>query len=73
VEALVKAIESHRSEARAPDQARARARNQVRRALSEAAWRTAEGSAQWNATVQAVADRELDPITAAERLLDDRA
>jgi len=73
VEALVKAIESHRSEARAPDQARARARNQVRRALSEAAWRTAEGSAQWDAIVQAVADRELDPITAAERLLEDRA
>ena len=32
---LVKAIESHRSEARSPEQARARARNQVRRALSD--------------------------------------
>jgi LAO/AO transport system kinase len=72
VDKLVKAIEEHRSDARSPEQARARARNQVRRALSEAAWRAAEGRPDWDATVQSVADRELDPITAAERLLEGR-
>jgi LAO/AO transport system kinase len=71
VEALVKAIDAHRSNARSPDQARDRARNQVRRALSEAAWRSAEGRPDWEATVQSVADRELDPISAAERLLEE--
>jgi LAO/AO transport system kinase len=71
VEALGKAIDAHRSDARSPDQARDRARNQVRRALSEAAWRSAEGRPDWEATLQSVADRELDPISAAERLLDE--
>jgi LAO/AO transport system kinase len=70
VDKLVKAIDEHRSAARSPEQARARARNQVRRALSEAAWRAAERRPDWEAYVQSVADRELDPITAAERLLD---
>jgi LAO/AO transport system kinase len=70
VDKLVGAIEEHRSAARSPEQARARARNQVRRALSEAAWRAAERRPDWEANVQSVADRELDPITAAERLLD---
>ena len=69
VDKLVKAIESHRSDARSPEQARARARNQVRRALSDAAWRGAEARPEWDATVEAVADRTLDPITAAEQLL----
>jgi putative protein kinase ArgK-like GTPase of G3E family len=72
VDKLVKAIESHRSDARSPQQARARARNQVRRALSDAAWRSAEARHDWEATVESVADRTLDPITAAERLLDAR-
>jgi LAO/AO transport system kinase len=71
VEALGKAIDAHRSDARSPDQARDRARNQVRRALSEAAWRSAEGRPDWEATLQSVADRELDPISAAERLLEE--
>jgi LAO/AO transport system kinase len=71
VEALVKAIDAHRSNARSPDQARDRARNQVRRALSEAAWRWAEERQDWEATLQSVADRELDPISAAERLLEE--
>jgi LAO/AO transport system kinase len=71
VEALGKAIDAHRSDARSPDQARDRARNQVRRALSEAAWRSAEGRPDWEATLQSVADRELDPISAAKRLLDE--
>jgi LAO/AO transport system kinase len=72
VDKLVAAIDSHRSEARSPDQARARAGNQVRRALADAAWRSAEASPDWEATVQSVADRDLDPITAAEQLLEDR-
>ena len=71
VDKLVAAIESHRSDARAPEQARARARNQVRRALSDAAWRSALARPDWDATVESVADRTLDPITAAERLLRD--
>ena len=72
VDKLLHAIESHRSQARLPDQARARARNQVRRALSDAAWRSAAARPDWDATIQAVADRTLDPITAAEQLLDNR-
>jgi LAO/AO transport system kinase len=70
VPALVEAIEKHRPIARQPDQARARARNQVRRALGDLAIRNATQQASWHATIQAVADRELDPITAAKRLLD---
>jgi LAO/AO transport system kinase len=69
VPALVAAIDKHRSVARQPDQARARAGNQVRRALGDLAVRRANGHQDWGATVQSVADRELDPITAAEHLL----
>jgi LAO/AO transport system kinase len=72
LEKLLQAIDSHRAQARSPGQARARARNQVRRALSEAAWRSAEASPEWEAIVQSVAERQLDPITAAEQLLEDR-
>jgi LAO/AO transport system kinase len=72
VDKLVQAIDSHQAVARSPDQARARARNQVKRALSDAAWRNAEANPEWGAIVQSVADRELDPITAAEQLLEDR-
>ena len=70
VPALVAAIEKHRSVARQPDQARTRAANQVRRALGDFAVRRAAQQAAWDATIQSVADHELDPITAAERLLD---
>jgi LAO/AO transport system kinase len=71
VPALVEAIEKHRSMARQPEQAMARAANQVRRALGDLAVRRAMRHEGWQATVQSVADRELDPITAAERLLGD--
>jgi LAO/AO transport system kinase len=67
---LVEAIDAHRSTARNPHQAQERARNQIRRALSEHAYRRATGSPGWEATLDAVAARELDPITAAERLLE---
>jgi LAO/AO transport system kinase len=66
---LADAIERHRAVAKQPDQARQRARNQLRRALSDLALRRATANGDWEATVQAVADRELDPITGAERLL----
>ncbi|HEX5395864.1 MAG TPA: methylmalonyl Co-A mutase-associated GTPase MeaB [Candidatus Limnocylindria bacterium] len=70
VAALVDAIEAHRSIARSPKQARDRAQAQVARALAELALRRASGSAAWDEVVGEVADRELDPITAAERLLE---
>jgi GTPase len=69
---LLQAIDSHQAIARSPDQARARARNQLRRAVADAAWRNAEASPEWDAIVQSVAERQLDPITAAEQLLEDR-
>jgi LAO/AO transport system kinase len=71
VPALVEAIEKHRSVARQPQQARIRAANQLRRALSDLAVRRAMRHDGWQSTVQSVADRELDPISAAERLLAD--
>jgi LAO/AO transport system kinase len=70
VGALADAIEAHRSQARTPVEARARAANQVRRALADLGARRAEGSSEWDDTLRAVAERELDPMTAAERLLD---
>jgi LAO/AO transport system kinase len=69
VPALVESIEKHRSVARQPEQARIRAGNQVRHALGDLAVRRALRHEAWEATVQSVADRDLDPITAAERLL----
>ncbi len=70
VTALADAIEAHRSAARSPVAARDRAANQVRRALAELAGRRAADAPEWEETLRAVADRELDPLTAAERLLD---
>jgi LAO/AO transport system kinase len=69
VAALADAVEAHRSAARAPELARERAANQVRRALASLATRRAEGHADWDEIVGAVADRSLDPLTAAERLI----
>jgi LAO/AO transport system kinase len=69
VAALAEAIEKHRSQAREPAQARDRARNQLRRALADLALERASGRPGWEATVNAVAQHELDPLTAAEELL----
>jgi LAO/AO transport system kinase len=69
VVALVDAIEAHRSVAREPLAARERAANQVRRALADLAATQALESTGWDDAVAAVAARELDPVTAAERLL----
>lgn len=71
VAALAEAIEAHRSTARAPLAARERAEHQVRRALADlAAERAAADGAAWDRAIGAVVARELDPVTAAERLLD---
>jgi LAO/AO transport system kinase len=67
---LADAIEKHRTAARSTEQARQRARNQVARALADLAQRRAATSPQWDRTLDAVAARDLDPMTAAERLLD---
>ena len=67
---LLEAIEAHRAVAREPLAARDRAAHQVRRALADLAARRATDDERWQASVQAVAERELDPMTAAERLLD---
>jgi LAO/AO transport system kinase len=69
VEVVVDAIEAHRAEARSADAMRGRAGRQVQRALADLAVRRASRDAAWDATLQSVADRELDPITAAQRLL----
>ena len=70
VPALVDAVEADRDRAHAPAQQRVRARNQLLHALADRATRRAGESAAWDATVEAVAERRLDPITAAEQLLE---
>jgi putative protein kinase ArgK-like GTPase of G3E family len=70
VEALADAIDGHRAAARMAGSQRDRAGNQVRRALADLAVRRASASAAWEDTIQAVAERDLDPMSAAERLLD---
>jgi LAO/AO transport system kinase len=68
VAALVDAIDAHRSTARAPELARRRAGEQVRRVLASRIIGRAEAHPDWGPIVEAVADRRLDPVTAAERL-----
>ena len=70
VPALADEIEAHRRDGQGPEQARERAVHQIRRALGEAAARRAEQGPAWQATVDEVASRDLDPATAADRLLD---
>ncbi|MCV0403001.1 MAG: methylmalonyl Co-A mutase-associated GTPase MeaB [Chloroflexi bacterium] len=67
---LADAVEAHREQARSPVAARGRAANQVRRALADLAATRAREHPAWDQTVQEVADRELDPFTAAERLME---
>jgi LAO/AO transport system kinase len=66
---LVDAIEAHRSVAHAPEQQRQRARHQVQRALAELGARRAAARPDWEELIEAVAERRLDPISAAERLV----
>jgi LAO/AO transport system kinase len=65
---LADAVEAHRDAARSPELAFERAANQVRRALAALATSRAEAHQAWKETVAAVADRSLDPLSAAERL-----
>jgi LAO/AO transport system kinase len=70
VSVLADAIDKHRDAAREPIAARDRAEHQVRRALADlSAQRAAARGGAWDDTIRAVADRTLDPVTAAERLL----
>ena len=69
---LADAIEAHRALAREPIAARDRAANQVRRALADLAAARAGASPDWEATLEAVAARQLDPVTAATRLIEGR-
>jgi LAO/AO transport system kinase len=66
---LTDAIDAHRTIAREPVAARDRAAHQVRRALADLAANQARASTVWDETLDAVAARDLDPMTAAERLL----
>ena len=70
VAALADAIDVHRSQARSPLAARERAASQVRRALADLATNRAMAAPDWDAILTDVAERKLDPVTAAERLLD---
>jgi LAO/AO transport system kinase len=67
---LTDAVDAHRAAARSPVEVHERAGNQVRRALADLAARRAAAAPEWVATLRAVGARELDPLTAAERLLD---
>jgi LAO/AO transport system kinase len=69
VAAAADAIDAHRSAAREPGQATSRARQQLRRALGELAARQAALRPEWESMVEQVASRQVDPLTAAERLL----
>ena len=68
VAALADAIDVHRATAREPMAARDRAVHQVRRALAEVAYERARADARWDEVIGAVARRDLDPLTAADRL-----
>ena len=70
VAALADAIEADRKRARSPEQARIRARNQLLQAVAEGSRRRAEAHPQWDSTVKQIASHQIDPITAAERLLE---
>jgi LAO/AO transport system kinase len=70
VSELADAIEAHRTEARTQVASRDRAEHQVRRALSDLVVRRAVAGEAWDEIIAAVADRETDPMTAAERLID---
>jgi LAO/AO transport system kinase len=67
---LIDAVDRHRDVAREPIAAKDRAEHQVRRALADSAVDQARARPDWEAVIAAVAERELDPLTATDRLLD---
>ncbi len=71
VAALADAIEAHRAVAREPLAARERAANQVRRAMADLAARRGAARSAYDDVIERVAARQLDPVSAAELLLDD--
>jgi LAO/AO transport system kinase len=71
VAALADAVDADRARAREPLAALDRAAHQVRRALADSAFRRVSSDAGYGRVIRQVADRELDPMSAAERLLDD--
>jgi LAO/AO transport system kinase len=66
---LTDAVDRHRTAAREPIAARDRAEHQVRRAMADSVAGQARARDDWDEVVAAVADRTLDPLTAADRLL----
>jgi LAO/AO transport system kinase len=70
IAALADAIDADRKRSRSPEQALIRARNQLLRAIAEGSRRSAEAHPQWESTVAEIAKHQIDPITAAERLLE---
>jgi LAO/AO transport system kinase len=69
VAGLTDAVDRHRVVAREPIAARDRAEHQVRRALADSVAGRARARPDWDEVVAAVADRTLDPLTAADRLI----
>jgi LAO/AO transport system kinase len=70
---LADAVEGLRGAAGATDRAARRAQRQIRNVLATLAARRAEGSSRWAELVAAVADRQVDPFTAALELLPEAA
>jgi GTPase len=68
---LADAVDAHRDAARTPERTRERAAHQVRRALAALAAQRAAATDDWETVIGEVAERRLDPLTAAERLLED--
>ena len=68
---LADAVDAHRDTARAPERTRERAAHQVRRALATLTSQRAAASEVWETIIGDVAERRLDPLTAAERLLEE--
>lgn len=66
---LVALIDADRARAREPEAARRRAAEQLRRAARDDIVRRAEADPRWSELVEAVAERRIDPVTAAEALL----
>ena len=71
VAALADAIEAHRADAAGLAHARERAAHQLRRALAELVVARAAADPAWERTLDALAAREVDPLSAAEALLGD--
>jgi LAO/AO transport system kinase len=70
VPALADGVDAHREKAREPLAARDRAAHQVRRALADTAFRMVSSHPTYDAVIERVASRDLDPMSAAANLLE---